>query len=135
MVEEGRVVELFGDVARVELEASSACSDCSMAGLCHLTREGVRTIEAEVVSGVQVGSRVRVEMQKGQLLRGSILLFVIPAFAFVIGAGVGQAVASSIAVPVAMGFGFLGATYLALHLLDRRIARKYKHARVVEVCS
>ena len=135
MIEEGKVIEVIGPVARVELAPNSSCSSCSMADLCHLTREGLRTIEAETIAGVYSGSRVRVELKRGQLLKGSILIFVIPAFSFVIGAVVGQALSSKLWASIGMGFGFLGATYLALHLVDRRLAARTRQARVVELCD
>lgn len=126
MIEIGKVVEVRGEIARVQLEPKSQCSGCSMAGVCELIGEGKRYIEVKRTATTRVGDIVKVKIEGGQLIKGTVLLFLIPAFSFVIGAALGQKLTEGIFLSLFLGIAFMGTVFFFLHLLDKRIKRNPK---------
>jgi len=135
MIEIGKVIEIKGKTAKVQLESKSQCSSCAMAGVCELVGEGKRYIEVEKMATTRVGDKVRVEIKEGQLLKGTVLLFLIPAFSFVVGAAIGQALMEGIVFSLILGIAFLAITFFFLHLLDKRLGKGKNRPRIISTIT
>lgn len=93
MEEIGIVKSITGPVAIVVVERKSACDQCK-AG-CKVTDSGAE-IEALNLAKAQVGQKVRVVMKPYTYLKGSIIIYGIPAIALIIGAIIGKEFLSSL---------------------------------------
>jgi len=82
MEEEGRIIKIEGDLARVEVERKSACRAC---GLCSLRRGNTMIAEVENTIGAKVGERVKIEIPASVVLKGAFLFFYIPLIALILG--------------------------------------------------
>ncbi|MBE0478485.1 SoxR reducing system RseC family protein [Candidatus Aerophobetes bacterium] len=133
MLEVGKVVEIKENMVSVELESNDKCTGCSMANFCHIGGEARRYIEAEKLPEVKLGDKVKVEIGGGQLLRGTTLLFLIPAFSFIVGAAVGGMLGEGVFFPLISGAIFLACTFFILHLLDKKLAGKRSKIRIVAI--
>ena len=87
MEETGIVRSVSGVMATVFVEKKSVCDQCQ-AG-CPMTESGAE-IEAINQAKAKVGEKVRVVMKPYTYLKGSVLVYGVPALALVIGAVAGK---------------------------------------------
>src|SRR5512135_3614856 len=89
MIEEiGTVKSVDGLLARVNVAKKGACEGCT-AGICKPEDQGME-IEALNRAGAGVGQRVRVSIQSVAYVKGSLIVYGVPALSLVIGAVVGK---------------------------------------------
>ena len=89
MKEEGIVVEVYGNLARVEAEKSSSCGGCGAKNFCKPGGGNSIIVEALNPIHAEPGERVRFEVTGRVLLQSSFLLYILPIVFLVIGAGLG----------------------------------------------
>lgn len=134
MYEDGKVVGIKGDTARIEVDLKSACSACPASKICTLGIEGKRYIDAIKEEGIRIGDRVRVEIKGGKIVKGTFLLFFVPALMFLIGLGVGELIKKGQLFSLLMGVGFVGVSFFIIHQLDKHWAKKEKFKpRIIQV--
>jgi sigma-E factor negative regulatory protein RseC len=88
MEEQGVVKSIEGVYATVLVARKSACDQCK-AGTCHVSGEGAE-IEALNKAQAQVGQTVRVVMQPYTYLKGSLMVYGMPALGLILGAVLGK---------------------------------------------
>ncbi|MEJ2314402.1 MAG: SoxR reducing system RseC family protein [Nitrospirota bacterium] len=88
MEEVGSVKSIQGPLATVVVAKKSACEHCT-AGTCTIKGGGAE-IEALNEAGAKVGQRVRVELQAYSYVKGSIMIYGLPAVALIAGAIAGK---------------------------------------------
>ena len=93
MEEIGIVKSIEGPLSTVVVEKKSMCEHCT-AGTCHIT-EGGAELEALNEAGAMVGQKVRVELRSSSYLKGSMMVYGLPALALVAGAIVGKEMVGS----------------------------------------
>jgi sigma-E factor negative regulatory protein RseC len=89
MEEIGIVSKVEGVHATVTVTKKSVCEHCT-AGTCHLTEDGA-VIEAVNDARAEVGQRVRVVLREHVYVKGSLMLWGLPALAIIVGAVAGKA--------------------------------------------
>jgi sigma-E factor negative regulatory protein RseC len=89
MEEIGIVSKVEGVHATVTVTRKSVCEHCT-AGTCRLTENGA-LIEAVNDAGAAVGQRVRVVLKEHVYVKGSLMLWGLPALAIIVGAVAGKA--------------------------------------------
>jgi len=135
MIEEGKVVKIEDNTAKIKLRTREECSGCSLASFCELTKEGERYIEIEGETELKIGDKVKVEIERIPLLAPTALLFLIPASSFIIGAAIGQKIREGVLFPFATGIIFLAFAFFFLHIFDKKLAPKKGKARIVAKIS
>ena len=89
MIEEiGTVKSLSGSMAVVLVPRKSACEGCT-AGACRPDEQAME-IEAENRAGAEVGQRVKVAIEPSAYMKGSLIVYGVPALALVVGAVAGK---------------------------------------------
>jgi sigma-E factor negative regulatory protein RseC len=130
MIEEQAVVVEAGDgYAWVETQRRSACGACAASGGCGTAvlakAWGDRRSRVRAVSTLplQSGDTVIVGLAEGALLRGSLLVYLLPLVLLLAGALLGQAAFAGageepvvLASAVGLGLGFLAARVLSRRL-------------------
>ncbi|CCU78111.1 Positive regulator of sigma(E), RseC/MucC [Halanaerobium saccharolyticum subsp. saccharolyticum DSM 6643] len=126
MEELATVVKRKKKKAEVKIIRHSACSkcdkSCSLAGDSHDQEEIVMEVEDEI--GVKTGDQVLVEMEKGNILFATIVVYVIPIFLMIGGYFFGVWVASLVGIEalelagIAGSFIFLILSYWINKLFD-----------------
>jgi sigma-E factor negative regulatory protein RseC len=136
MEEIGVVQSVDGVIARVLVEKKSACEKC--AAKCNLT-EGGAMIEAVNTARAEVGQRVRVEFKPLSYVKGSVLIYGVPALGLIAGAVLGKEVVSRFIPGVDpdllsafFGFGGFLVAYIASRLFARTMEKKTEYKPVVE---
>ena len=90
--EEGIVVEVNGDIAKVAVLAKSACEKCAASGVCHPGGDD-SFVEATNPLNAKKGQKVKVVLAPQLYLKASIILYGIPMAVFVAAAIVAKSTA------------------------------------------
>lgn len=83
MEESGKVVEVHGDLAKVEFTAKEACTSCGARGMCKLGAGGKVFTEALNEKSAKVGDLVRVEVDPKRSILTGLLIFIFPIIIFI----------------------------------------------------
>lgn len=132
------VSSVEGPLARVSVARKSMCEHCT-AGTCHMT-DGGAEIVALNNAGAKAGQRVRVVMKPYTYLKGSFVIYGVPALALVLGAVVGKELASSGAIAASdpevmsalFAFGSFAVSFFFIKLWSMRAEKKTKYTPVIE---
>lgn len=93
MEEQGVVIELKGNQAKVQMRENPACESCPGHGACHaigsMFGKRVMVMEALNQKGARVGQQVVVSFKSEQVPKASLIMFIIPVVALLAGAILG----------------------------------------------
>ena len=136
MEETGKVVSVEGVRAVVSVPRKGVCDHCT-AGTCNVSDSGVR-IEAINEAGASVGQTVRVSMRPYTYVKGSMLLYGVPAISLIAGAVLGSELISQWlpgmdkqGVAAITAFGLFGISFLAIKAALKGAGKSTKHQAVV----
>ena len=122
-----------GTEAVVKTVKSAACKGCTARGSCHSMGENDE-MEVDVINaaGAKVGDRIVLNLETGPLLKMTFLLYVFPIILLIIGAAIGQRIATmlgldSSGLSVLVGFSFLFAAVLFIKLKANKLAKRNKY--------
>ncbi len=133
VIDRGRVIDLVGDQARVEIAAGEACAGCGARVLCSPGTNNSNTLTAFNEIGAKMGDQVEVRERGNLLLKLSLLQYGLPLLGFVLGlfgiySLIGQDNELILFVAGCLGLG-LGALLAWLGI--RYLARQPQHFLVV----
>ena len=136
MEEIGIVKSLQGNLARVSVVRKSACDQCK-AG-CILTEDGAE-MEALNEVGAEVGQRVRIVTKPFTYLKGSLLVYGVPALALILGAVVGKEMLPGLfrdydpdMLSALSGFGAFIVCLIAVKIWSTRVEKMTEYKPVIE---
>jgi sigma-E factor negative regulatory protein RseC len=136
MEEIGAVKSVQGPMATVVVTKKGMCEHCT-AGTCHMSDDGAE-IEALNEAGAEIGQRVRVELQTYSYLRGSMMVYGLPALALVIGAVVGKEIGprylslDSDLLSAIFGFGAFGLSLVFVKLWSTRAEKETRYRPTIK---
>jgi sigma-E factor negative regulatory protein RseC len=138
MEEIGIVKELREHKAIVMVKRQSACDKCAVDGVCKGAGDA-NEIEALNEAGAGAGDTVRVAFRSYTYLKGTLLIYGIPAVFLVLGAVIGKEVVSmwypqfdADLASALCGFGLLIASFAAIKLFARIYEAKKEYMPVVQ---
>lgn len=138
MEETGIVKSLSGSLAIVVVERKSACDQCK-AG-CKITDSGAE-IEALNLVKAKIGQKVKVIMKPYTYLKGSIIIYGIPALALIIGAIIGKEILSPLnsfknidpdVISAITGFSAFILSFLIVKIWSIKIEKKIEYKPVIQ---
>jgi len=137
MEEIGIIKDIEGFIAKVSVPRKSACEGCT-AGICKPEEQSME-IEALNPVNARVGQRVRIIVKPYTYLKGSIIVYGVPALALIIGAILGKEVFSSYfkeldpdIVSAIAGFGAFIIAFIAIKLWSRTLDKKGESKPIIE---
>lgn len=137
MEEIGTVKSIEGVTAKVSVPKKSVCEGCT-AGTCKPGEQSME-IDAFNKAKAKVGQKVRVVIKSFTYVRGSILVYGIPALALVIGAILGKEVFSNYfketdpdIVSAIFGFGAFALSFLGIKIWSMTLEKKAGSMPVIE---
>ncbi len=137
MQETGLVIKVEGKKAFVAVERRSGCEACPASSICKPTEEG-SFIEAINEAGAKIGDRVSVSLRSFSYLKGSILVYGIPAVSLIAGAIIGKEILGGAVsldpelLSAIGGLGLFGLSFVIVKLLSRRMEKKTEYIPVIE---
>ncbi len=138
MEETGVVKSISGRLAIVIVERKSACDQCK-AG-CKVTDSGAE-IEALNLAKAEIGQKVRVVMKPYTYLKGSIIIYGIPAIFLILGAIIGKEVLPPIRyfnkidpdiLSAITGFGAFLISFIIVKMWSNMFEKKIEHKPVIQ---
>jgi sigma-E factor negative regulatory protein RseC len=136
MEEVGSVKSIQGSMATVVVAKKSMCEQCT-AGTCLLT-EGGAELEALNEAGAEVGQNVRVELKAYSYIKGSMMVYGLPALMLVIGAVVGKEIGprfmglDSDLVSAIFAFGAFALSIVFVKLWSMQAGKKTEYRPVIK---
>ena len=138
MIEEiGIVTSTEGTTAHVNVPKKSACEGCT-AGVC-VTGEQSMEIVAFNKAGAEAGQKVKVLIHSSAYMKGTMIIYGIPALTLVLGAVFGKEFMSEVftgtdpdILSAIFGFGFLGLSFVGVKIWSSMKADKTKSGPVIE---
>ncbi|MCR4401852.1 MAG: SoxR reducing system RseC family protein [Firmicutes bacterium] len=125
MEERGRVIEVSGGLAKVEVTRHEACRHC---GACGLGRADRMVVEATNAIGARPGDEVALELESSRVLGAAFIAYMIPLFFMMAGIYLGAVLARSAGrsgaaslLGVIFGLALLAASYSLVYTYDRRV--------------
>jgi sigma-E factor negative regulatory protein RseC len=130
--EKGVIQEILHQNALVRIEKNSACSSCESRGACRALSDKEMLIEVPNDLQAQVGDHVEISVPEGSLLKLSLLVYLLPVGALILGASIGGVWAQSFhagaaLIPILCGFFAMAVTFYVLKRLDRDAQAKGKY--------
>jgi positive regulator of sigma E activity len=127
MREEGIVLEVSGNTAKVTIEPKPQCEHC---GLCSRAAGGERVVEADGAGSASPGDKVIIEVSPAQIVRTSLIVYAFPLAALLAGVVLGYFLSDILGSSeerevFGFGLGVVGVlvSILVLRRYDRRISR------------
>lgn len=137
MDEIGIVKSTAGAFAKVSVPKKSGCEGCT-AGTCKPDEQSME-IDALNKAGAKAGQKVRVVIKSYTYLKGSMLVYGIPAIALITGAVLGKEIFSSQfkdtnpdILSAIFGFGLFAAAFLGIKLWSLTADKKTETKPVIE---
>jgi sigma-E factor negative regulatory protein RseC len=132
ITEKGVIQKILHQKALVRIQKNSACTSCESRGACRALSDKEMLIEVPNDLQAQVGDHVEIYVHEGSLLKLSLLVYLLPVGALILGASIGGIWAQSFRAgatlaPMLCGFFAMGATFYALKRLDRAAQAKGKY--------
>ena len=128
--EQGIVLRTESETAWVKTVRSNACEGCTAKGSCH-SMSGGKEMEVKALNtaGARVGDRIVLSFQTASFLKATFLIYVFPIILLIVGAAIGQLLASFMAfnpsaISVLLGFGFFFTALFIVKARTNKMARK-----------
>lgn len=118
MTEEGVVVSLEAGRAKISLARSDFCSRCR---LCKEGGKGAMFLEVIAEEGVKVGDRVEVEIPPGEVVKATLLLFLLPLLGLIGGYFLLQGIFRTSPMGIVGAIAGFILSFLFLHFRNRRL--------------
>jgi sigma-E factor negative regulatory protein RseC len=137
MEETGLVIKIEGPRAFVAVERKSLCDACPASTVCKPTEEGT-IIEAMNKAGAQLGDRVIVSLKAYSYLKGSIIVYGIPALSLIAGAIMGKEILKGFVkldpelLSAIGGLVFFTLSFVIIKLVSKKFDRKTEYIPVIE---
>lgn len=116
----GIVIETDGVMAKIRINASGECVGCPSKSHCHGDERKPREIAAVNGCGAGVSDAVFFEAETWKMIVSSLLIWIMPVLAMLLGYVVAERFAKGI-FPVLAAFLFLGLSFVVLRFVDRAI--------------
>lgn len=134
--EEGIIEKTQDNRARVRIERSSSCTQCESRGACRVVGGKAMVIDVSNPLRAKVGDRVEIGVPTQSFLKLTLLVYLLPVIALIMGAGLGRAwgqtigLESSLAAVLGGGL-FMGLTFAVLKIFDRSAGQKKDYQPVM----
>lgn len=134
--EEGIVVEVTGDIAKVSIVAKSACEKCSASEVCHPGEQ--EYMEASNPLGAKKGQKVKVALAPQVYLKASIILYGVPMTVFVAAAILGKNLglrygteANSDLWAFIAGMACMAVSFLFIRMYNQKVEKTQQYKPVI----
>jgi len=129
----GKVLSRAGTRAKIRVIVGEGCAGCASHGTCLSSGRTDREIVALNEYGASEGDMVVFESEPGKIVLASLLLWVMPVLAMIVGYLVGETLGGG-AVSIVIAIAFLALAFAALALFDRIVSGGGMfHPRIIAV--
>jgi sigma-E factor negative regulatory protein RseC len=123
MEETGKIIELVGTKAKIEITPSSMCGNCTQAKICNPFSQNKKVIELNNTINGHIGDIVIIEIIEKKRFLATLLVFGLPTLLFVIGVIIGQKIGGDKLAAIFAGAGLVVA-YIIIKIINNVIVKK-----------
>ena len=123
MKEEGWVVEIEGNMAKVQIERKALCDSCRA---CSMLSSNAMIAEAENVLAARAGEKVEVEINSPHYLKAAFMLYIFPLIGLILCYVAGEKISNSELVGICSGLGGLFSSFSLIYWYEKRLRRRGK---------
>ena len=123
MEENGKVIELLANEAKVEVMPSAICSHCGSADACGSLGAKTKVVLAKNPIGAKLGDLVKIEIKEKNRLASILLLFGLPITLLLVGIIIGEVISGDKLAAILGGSGLVIA-FIIVKIIDRLAGRK-----------
>ena len=127
MIEEGVVIELQGDMAKVKVGRHENCSGCGACG----SAKNISTVVYNEI-GAKIGDRVNFSLPETNIVTGAFMVFMFPLIFASLGAAVAFIFFEEYVPHLAIVFFLLSLIFVKLYDKKKRHDLKY-NAKIIEI--
>ncbi|MBN2041048.1 MAG: SoxR reducing system RseC family protein [Spirochaetes bacterium] len=138
MNEEGTVVRVEGNRARVLATRGSACESCGSRSLCHPFGGNSKNVEIEAINAAnaRVGNVVNISIQSSTVMKAAFIVYMIPILMLFAGVFLGKWFADknnydADLISLLAGIFAFSVTFLILKLTSKRFSGKAEYIPVI----
>ncbi|MEO0083356.1 MAG: SoxR reducing system RseC family protein [candidate division WOR-3 bacterium] len=131
MQEIGKIIEIIGDIAKIEITPSGGCAHCAQFNLCHPWGQNKKVIELKNTINGQIGDTVKIEIKENARLLSIGLVFGLPTILFITGLVIGNFLKNEKLGAVFGGCGLVLAVIL-LKIIDNLLKKKDPNIVVIK---
>lgn len=136
MEQNGRVVDIKGDIAVVMVRRHDVCGKCGGCGAA-LAGSGENYVEAKNPLNAAVGHKVKISIDTAHVLKAAFVVYIVPVFALLLGIWAGQRLDDLYGIPVRLdiilGVLLLASSYLIVRGYDKKVGAGKVSASVVKI--
>ncbi len=135
----GKVIEIQGEFARIQLTKSTHCAGCTSCDM--FDTRGPRELQARNEIQAKPGDFVKIEIAPSQVIGSSLFIFIFPIVAMMLGYWLGSNFAAFFNISgeiagISGSIGFLGIAFLIIFMYDRFYGHKHQpQARLIALTS
>ena len=134
--EQGTIEQAEQNRAQVRIERSASCSQCESRGSCQTVGSKSMVIDVSNSLHAKVGDRVEIGVPTHSFLKFSLMVYLLPVMALIIGAILGEAWGPSLGLEsslsaVLVGGLAMGLTFTILRRFDRSAREKKDYQPVM----
>lgn len=107
MEEIGKIIELIGNKAKIEIATSSTCGHCGQKSVCHSFGENKKIIELNNDINAQVDDWVKIDIKGKNQVLSILLVLGLPILLFLIGVFIGYYISGDKLAAILGGAGLL----------------------------
>lgn len=132
MKEQGIITKVVsGKVVEVAVKKNEACAKC---GLCHEKEEGLMAIEAINEIGARREDMVEIEIPLQEVVKGSVVVFLLPVFFLVTGYLFGLSLTGREGWGILCSLVFLFFSFYVIRWYDKNVQQKGNlRAKIVRI--
>ena len=132
MEEIGKVAEVLGDLARIEVAEKEVCHKCPSEAFCKMATNGSRSIEAINGMGAKVGDTVKIEIITGSILMSAFMIYIVPLSMLLIAAIIAQKVSGNQNAGIVWGFIAFLVSFIFVKIFDKKVAGTRKLTPIIK---
>ena len=127
--EQGVIISLKSDIAFISTEKGSECEGCGSKSLCNPDEGEDKTMVVEAFNPIEakVGERVLFTVGAATVLKGGMMLYLVPLLSFIAGVVAGQVFGPKLMpdmnldlLSFVLGFAFVAIAFVGLRFYGKR---------------
>ncbi|MEO0091829.1 MAG: SoxR reducing system RseC family protein [candidate division WOR-3 bacterium] len=125
MEEVGKIIEVKGTIAKIEITPTGGCAHCSQAKICNPLGNNKKVIELNNSIDAQVGDWVKIEIKEKHRVLSLLLVLGLPVMLFLIGVFLGKHLGGDKSSAILGGVG-LALGFFVVKIINSYIIKKGK---------
>ena len=132
----GTVLSVDDDIVQVRIDKENGCENCGSKGHCGVMLAGHSILSVRSKKEVSAGMRVEIGMRPAAILTASVLLFIFPVVALIVGIAFGYWLADALSwhqqwIGFGLGVGLFALSFFVIRTITPRLEAKGDYEPII----